>query len=79
MRAKIDQLESEKNHNKQLSPLPSSSLYECLKRDFEEAKETLAVQTESMNRMQQQLQNKDDDIEKLIEALNDDSQDDIEV
>ncbi|XP_065676955.1 kinesin-like protein KIF20B isoform X2 [Hydra vulgaris] len=79
LKAKIDELESDKNHNKQLSPLPLSGLYESLKRDFEEAKETLAVQTEAMNRMQEQLMYKDDEIEKLVEALGDNSQDSIEV
>lgn len=69
------ELESERNFlKKSNTPENHSKLIEDLKIDLDEAKETLNLQNDDMRNMQQKLQDKDDEIDKLREALEEDEQ-----
>ena len=49
---------------------------EVLADDLKQTKETVALQNEDIERMQNLLQNKDDEIDKLREALDDEEEGD---
>lgn len=75
LQARVAELESERNFlKKSNTPENHSKLIEDLKIDLDEAKETLNLQNDDMRNMQQKLQDKDDEIDKLREALEEDEQ-----
>ena len=80
MQAQIRQLKSEQNFFKQSrSPDDENKIIQSIKSQLSEAKEALHIQNEDMERMQMNLQEKDDEIDKLREAIDEFDGDDEKV
>lgn len=70
LRSRIRELEAVQNFLKiSQSPQGQSKQLHLLSEDLNQTKETLLMQNEGIERMQNMLQNKDDEIDKLREAL----------
>ena len=68
----MTELESEHDFFKKTrSPEHHSKVIDTLEEDLNEAKETLQMQNEAIKQMQHMLQDRDDEIDKLREAMDD--------
>ena len=79
MQAQIRQLKSEQNFFKESRSPDDNKIIQSIKSQLSEAKEALHIQNEDMERMQMNLQGKDDEIDKLREALDEFDGDDEKV
>lgn len=74
LQSKLHQLEAEQTFFKKANTPEERSRrqLDLITDDLKQTKETVALQNEDIERMQNLLQNKDDEIDKLREALDED-------